>query len=165
VKRTTSRSEFEQIVSEYTNYVFTLSYRILGNRQDAEDVVQETFLKLYNHFGEYDAQKSLRNWICTIAINTSRDYYRSKKHTTTELPIDETNIETVREKADNVEDQLFTQEMLKELNHDMRTALVLFYMERMSIKEIAQSIKRPEQLVKVRLYRARKILMEKFAGA
>jgi len=63
---------FEDLVSDYTALVYALAFRILNDREEARDVAQETFLKVYRHFGRYRGDARLKTWICRIAINQAR---------------------------------------------------------------------------------------------
>jgi RNA polymerase sigma-70 factor (ECF subfamily) len=152
---------FRDLVDTYMEYVYSLSYRILGNGDDAADAVQETFLKLFKNFGRIDREKSLRNWVCTIALNAARDIYRQRKRHAGAFPLDGNAAE--REAGGVTPESAVTAgEVLKALPVKLRSAVVLFYIERMTIKEIARAAKISEPLVKIRLHRARKLLLKKF---
>jgi RNA polymerase sigma-70 factor, ECF subfamily len=63
---------FDQLVEEYQALVYALAFRILNDAEDARDATQETFLKVYRHFGNFRGEASLKTWICRIAINQAR---------------------------------------------------------------------------------------------
>jgi RNA polymerase sigma-70 factor, ECF subfamily len=63
---------FDQLVEEYQTLVYALAFRILNDAEDARDSTQETFLKVYRHFGNFRGEASLKTWICRIAINQAR---------------------------------------------------------------------------------------------
>jgi RNA polymerase sigma-70 factor, ECF subfamily len=63
---------FDQLVEEYQALVYALALRILNDTEDARDATQETFLKIYRHFGNFRGEASLKTWICRIAINQAR---------------------------------------------------------------------------------------------
>jgi RNA polymerase sigma-70 factor, ECF subfamily len=63
---------FDQLVEEYQGLVYALALRILNDAEDARDATQETFLKVYRHFGNFRGEASLKTWICRIAINQAR---------------------------------------------------------------------------------------------
>ena len=67
---------FDEIVNEYQPLVYALSFRILNEAEDARDACQETFLKVYRHFGHFRGEASLKTWICRIAINQARSTER-----------------------------------------------------------------------------------------
>jgi RNA polymerase sigma-70 factor (ECF subfamily) len=80
---------FDQLVEEYQSLVYTLALRILNNAEDARDATQETFLKIYRHFGKFRGDASLKTWICRIAINQARSsdrwLRRRRRNDTTSL--------------------------------------------------------------------------------
>jgi len=72
---------YRLLVERYSRGVFRLAYRMMGNEQDAEDVVQETFLRAYRHLGRWDGRSSFETWIYRIAANYSLDLLRVRKRT------------------------------------------------------------------------------------
>src|SRR5215475_11561109 len=80
---------FDQMVEEYQALVYALALRILNNAEDARDATQETFLKVYRHFGKFRGEASLKTWICRIAINQARSadrwLRRRRRNDTTSL--------------------------------------------------------------------------------
>jgi RNA polymerase sigma-70 factor (ECF subfamily) len=67
------------LVKRYLKIIYGYSYRNVGNSADAEDITQETFLKVWKNIKKFDQSKSFKSWIFTIAKNTSIDYLRKKK--------------------------------------------------------------------------------------
>src|SRR6266853_4658397 len=70
---------FRALVERHSRSVFRLAYRMTGNQQDAEDVVQESFLRAYKQLGKFDERASFGTWLYRIAINCSLDLVRSRK--------------------------------------------------------------------------------------
>jgi RNA polymerase sigma-70 factor, ECF subfamily len=161
-----TREHFKDVVGRYGRYVYTITYRILGNRGDAEDASQETFVKAFRNLDRYDRALGPKNWLCTIALNTARDFYRrSRRHrkTTGNIP----DIENLVDGTDTVSDadsRLDVQKVLGFLDIKYRIVMVLFYMEQYEVKEIAALLKKSTTVIKVRLFRARKIIMERFGA-
>jgi RNA polymerase sigma-70 factor (ECF subfamily) len=154
---------FRQTVFEYTNYAYSLSYRILGNAEDAQDAVQEAFLKLYRNFAKFDTQKSMKNWICTITINTCRDFFRSRRRYKDADNIDDNPVSDQGASSAGVENKIFTQELMQPLDIKYRAVITLFYLEQRSVEEIAVILKRPKTLIKVWLHRARNTMLKNIA--
>lgn len=71
---------FRSLVEEHSAMVFRLAYRMTGNEEDAEDVVQESFLKAHRSFGRFDARSSFGTWIYRIAVNCAIDLIRRRRH-------------------------------------------------------------------------------------
>jgi RNA polymerase sigma-70 factor (ECF subfamily) len=161
VSRPISAEQFSEIVKAYGGYVFTIAFRLLGNAADAEDAAQETFVKAYRHLDSYDETKGPKNWLCTIALNTARDFYRqSARRQSESLGEQHNSIEEGRSSTAGIADQLDAEKMLSVLDINYRSVVMLFYMEQYSIKEIAGMMKKSEAAIKVWLFRARKKIIE-----
>ncbi|MGA2507516.1 MAG: sigma-70 family RNA polymerase sigma factor [Chitinispirillaceae bacterium] len=159
-----SPDRFREIVTQYGGYVYTIAFRMLGNRDDAEEAAQDTFIKAYNNLRRFDRAKGWKNWLCTIALNTARDYYRKtrSRRQKTAAAVDVESVGDDREVAREVESRLDVQKILSLLDIKYRAVIVLFYMEQREIKEIAVLLNKSENLIKVQLFRARKQIIEKF---
>lgn len=155
-----NNTDFAAIVHEYTDYVFNLAYRILGHKDDAKDAVQETFLKLYKSLHQYDSSRQIKSWICTIALNASRDIYRARKRHSQTKNIDDYDIPDKKNTEQWAGQKLDAEKLLLFLPLEYRTVMILFYMEEKSLKEIAGMLGIPVVLVKVRLFRARKMIIK-----
>jgi RNA polymerase sigma-70 factor (ECF subfamily) len=70
---------FRSLVERYSRYVFAVAYRITGSRSDAEDVVQETFLKAYRQLRRFEARSDFRTWLHRITVNAAIDLIRSRR--------------------------------------------------------------------------------------
>lgn len=159
-----TEKKFSEIVEAHADAIFSLSRHILRNKEDAEDAVQETFLKVYRHYHQFEASRSLKNWITAITVNCCCDILRKRKSSPSGEPMDPERFPDKKQGRDKEDAALIVEEVLDRLNPEHRIALLLFYMEGKSIKEIAKIQGIPQVVVKVRLYRARKaaqkILME-----
>jgi RNA polymerase sigma-70 factor (ECF subfamily) len=149
------------LVEIHQGPVFQVSLRILGNREDAADATQATFLKVFERLDQYDAGYRLFSWIYRIAVNEAIDQLkRARPHD--ELPDDllsgaigpEGNID-----ADRVSRALKTG--LHGLPEDYRVALVLRHFSDCSYDEIAMIVGVPEKTVKSRIHSARQLLRER----
>ena len=76
------RDAFRLLVERHTRSVFRLAYRLTGSQTEADDVVQETFLRAYSKLATYQHQASFKTWICRIAVNYSMDMMAKRKHET-----------------------------------------------------------------------------------
>jgi RNA polymerase sigma-70 factor, ECF subfamily len=70
---------FQSLVERHSRYVFHVAYRLTGSSQDAEDVVQETFLKAYRQLSRFEARADFRTWLHRIAVNCSIDFIRARR--------------------------------------------------------------------------------------
>jgi len=165
---------FESLVRRYDRSVFRIAQHITQNREDAEDVVQDAFLKAYQNLGQFQGQSKFYTWLVRIAVNEALMRLRRRRPERT-VSIDE-DIKTdedsmPREIADwspNPE-QLYTQAELKELlgktiqglPPSFRTVFVLRDVEGLSTEETASALELSVPAVKSRLLRARLQLRER----
>jgi RNA polymerase sigma-70 factor, ECF subfamily len=157
-----SKEDFRKIVEEYMDYVYAICRRTLGDAQEARDASQETFFKVYRKWNQYKPEKSLKTWICSIALNTCRDIFRRRKHL---VPAGENMEMLLSDRGSDqaeTENRLMAGEILASLPFDYRNIMVLFYLEQKTVKEISKILRIPPVLVKVRLFRARKQLLKQF---
>lgn len=170
------RREFARLVDAYSGPIYHLGLRMLGNPQDAEDVLQNTFLKALTHMAEFEGRSSLSTWLYRIAANEALMLIRRKKP--------EVNFED--DEADDSEEDLVplhfidwshlpeerllsdegrraTERAIEALPENLRMVFVLRDVEGLSIKETAEALHLSEANVKTRLLRARLRLREQLS--
>jgi RNA polymerase sigma-70 factor, ECF subfamily len=163
---------FGDLVRLHQTAVYNLAYRMLGERGEAEDAAQETFLRAYANLSRYDASRPFRTWLLSIASNHCID--RLRKRRLTWLSLDEpiaphpalnsSEIEPEDAVISNEREAIIAK-MLAELSPDYRAAVVLRYWYDLSYTEIADMLETTESAVKSRLFRARQALAEKMTSA
>lgn len=148
-----TKEEFSQKVMELEEVLFHVSFGILQNAQDCEDVVQEAILKAYAGRDKLKKSQYFKTWLVRILMNECYTFLRKRAR---ELPLDE-EIAWEQEPitAYIKEEYLDLYESMSQLEERDRICVQLFYMEGYSIKEIARVFKVPEGTVKSRLNRAR----------
>jgi RNA polymerase sigma-70 factor, ECF subfamily len=165
---------FAELVGRYQNKIYRLARNITQSNEDAEDVLQETFLKAYSHLDGFQRNSKFYTWIVRIAVNESLMKLRKRKSDRT-VPLDEpldTGEESVaREIAvwdDNPEQRYSREEMqeildeaVESLKPDFRTVFTLRDIEELSTEETAEALDISIPAVKSRLLRARLALREK----
>lgn len=165
---------FSALVSRYQRKIYRLAKNITRNDEDAEDVLQEAFLKAYEHLGKFEGHSKFYTWIVRIAVNEALMKLR-KRRGDREVSLDEPlglgEEEVKREIAvweDNPEQRYSREEMQDILNEavdglkeDFRTVFVLRDIEELSTEETAEVLKISIPAVKSRLLRARLALREK----
>jgi RNA polymerase sigma-70 factor (ECF subfamily) len=165
---------FAALVEQYQNRIYRLAKNITQNDEDAEDVLQEAFLKAYSHLDTFQRNAKFYTWIVRIAVNEALMKLRKRK-TDRSVPLDEpldTGEETVnREIAvwdDNPEQQYSREEIqqildnaVEELKPDFRAVFALRDIEELSTEETAETLGISVPAVKSRLLRARLALREK----
>ena len=156
------------LVNRYQNYVFTLTFRIVKNREDAEEVAQDVFIKAYKYLADFRGTAKFTTWLYTIVNNTSISFLRKKK-----LDIHSLDNEKVFEAADSVDSGMranmveqksklaMVNDAIGLLNPDDAQIITLFYKAEQSLEETAQVLGIETNAAKVRLHRARTRLKEK----
>ncbi|MCL4215882.1 MAG: RNA polymerase sigma factor [Candidatus Hydrogenedentes bacterium] len=151
---------FDRIVEMYTAPIYRHAFRIVRNRQEAEDVTQEAFLKAYRGLGAYDFSKSFRSWLYAIATNTGLNALR-KQRRRREAPFEEAEF---AEAGTNPAARNALKEevavILAELMPRDALLLQLHYAEGMSIREAGDVVGLSEGAAKTALCRARKRMRE-----
>lgn len=169
------RAEFARLVDAYSSSIYRLGLRMLGNAQDAEDVLQNTFLNALTHLSTFEARSSLSTWLYRIAANEALMLIRKKRP---EVNLEDEAAEANREDWDLKptqfvdwsalpEAQLLSSEghamldsAIQTLPESMRLVFLLRDVEGLSIKETADALNLTETNVKTRLLRARMALRE-----
>ncbi len=150
---------YRQIVRDYGNKLMRTCFLMLGNREEAEDVVQETFIKVFEKVGDFRENSGLYTWIYTIALNLSRDRLR-KKTDVLALQDEWTGNDDVESYVEESVDREVLKKELFKLHPMYMEAMVLFYFEELSIKEISKLLDEKEGTIKSRLSRGRNILKD-----
>ena len=161
--RSGDRKAFEALLMQYERPVFNAAYRMLNNRDDAQDITQSVFLKVFENFDQYDPSRRFFSWIYRITLNESINW---KSKTNRLTPLD---IETADE-GKGPEQQLDTEQAsqsvqaaLMTLTSDYRSVVVMKHFLGCSYTEISQVLDIPEKKVKSRLYSARQQLKDALA--
>lgn len=169
--RTGNQDAFEELVKLHQHAVYNLAYRMLGNRTEAEDAAQETFLRAYANLDRYDVARPLRTWLLSITSNYCIDRLRRRRMTL--FSIDEPLPNRTSLHSDEVEPEeavianeraALIQSLLAELSPEYRAAVVLHYWYDYAYQEIAEMLNTSESAVKSRLFRARQALSVKLAA-
>jgi RNA polymerase sigma-70 factor (ECF subfamily) len=168
-----SYAAFEELVNRYEKKIYRLGVNITGSPEDAEDVLQETFLKAFEHLPEFREDARFYTWIVRIAVNEALMKLR-KRRASKEVPVEDSEDDegavTVREFADwkpNPEQQLARAELedilqnaIRALPPSFRTVFYLRDVEDLSTEETAELLNLSVGAVKARLFRARLRLRE-----
>ncbi|SDN80397.1 RNA polymerase sigma factor SigW [Bacillus sp. OK048] len=163
---------FAEIVEIYSNSIYQLGYRMLGNRHEAEDIAQEAFIRAYVNIKSFNQDLKFSTWLFRIATNLCIDRIRKKKpdyyldaevsgtegltmysQLSSNSPLPETELESL-ELQDTVQ-----KEILK-LPEKYRSVIVLKYIEELSLNEISEILDMPLGTVKTRIHRGREALRQ-----
>ncbi len=154
-------TNFDEALRRYQRPVLNFAYRLLGNATEAEDVAQDVFVRVQQHWDDYNPRQKFSTWLFAITRNACLDRLRARKrHPEVPLETAPEPIVSHREVELNETGQLIAA-AVAELPEDQRTALVLAEYHGMSYAEIAGIMKCSEKSVESRLYRAKQTLREK----
>lgn len=145
----------EEIISKYSDILFRICLIILGNKNDAEDALQETIIKYMTKAPVFENEKHEKAWLIKVATNVSKDmhsFFTKRQYI---------NIDDVICYAQEQEETYILETLMK-IPDKFRIVLTLYYVENYSVKEISEIIGKTESAVKMRLQKGRKLLSEKY---
>jgi RNA polymerase sigma-70 factor (ECF subfamily) len=174
VRRVQAQDEmaFREIVDRYQAKVFSIIYGILRNRNDAEDIAQQVFAKIYFSIKNFDFRSSLLTWIYKITVNECYDYLRKKRvrklvyesDFTAEESLRLENSEPASEQSIGVDQKLaqhdYLVKLLGKVSEEDRHLILLKEVEGHSVEELSKMTGMNENTIKVKLFRARQKLVK-----
>jgi len=174
VRRVQARDEmaFREIVDRYHSKVFSIIYGILRNHNDAEDIAQQVFAKVYFSIRNFDFRSSLLTWIYKITVNECYDYLRKKRVRKLVYESDFSEEDAQRLEASDpavdaatpIDTRLAQRDlllkMLSKISKDDRSLILLKEVEGHSVEELAQMTGLNENTIKVKLFRTRQKLLK-----
>ncbi len=178
LRRLRDRDEraFRELIENHRDRVFNITYRMLGNRAEAEDVAQEVFITVFKTIESFREESKFSTWLYRVTVNhcKNRIKYLARRHDRDRDELDETNQATngavngapVRvaqpDKAlASAQMEKLLQEAIAALDDDQRAVVILRDVEDLSIEEICEITGLPDGTVKSRLHRARLVLRKK----
>jgi RNA polymerase sigma-70 factor, ECF subfamily len=166
------QAAFKDLVERFQSKVFSIIYGILRNRNDAEDISQQVFAKIYFSINSFDFRSSLLTWIYKITVNECYDYLRKKKvrKLVYESDFSEDDARKMEssdiavDKGPNADDALAKRDLvaklLSKVSQEDRSLILLKEVEGHSVEELAQMTGMNENTIKVKLFRARQKLLK-----
>ncbi|MCX7957307.1 MAG: RNA polymerase sigma factor [Endomicrobia bacterium] len=165
-----NKEKFGIIIKRYQSYIFSIILRLVGNLEDAKDLAQEIFIKIYYCLPQYNIKHNFKSWIYKIAVNYVLDFMRkknSKKNFENNFIV--VDLSELEHLCSSRTDEKFTEFELKEeaqkilsiiykLKPKYKEVMLLRYIEGLTVDEISDILKISCHNVKVRLYRAIKII-------
>ncbi len=156
---------FEKIYRLTSSYVYNIAFRISNNKDEAEDITQDVFLKIYNNLKYFQFRSAIKTWIYRITLNTAINASKKRsKELTRRADYDEGILykptsDILRERLDREENEVLVGRMLSLLNPEQRACVILRDIQGLSYKEIAQTLRININTVRSRLKRARETLL------
>jgi RNA polymerase sigma-70 factor (ECF subfamily) len=168
---------FAHLVDQNSAPIYRLALKMVGNEQDAEDVLQETFIKAYDHLDDFEGRSKVSTWLYRIAVNESlmllRKHKNSESHIDAGIETDDGDILPVQivdwcclpeKELMSSEARKHIRKAIKTLSDTNRAAFLLRDVEGLSTRDTAEALNISESAVKVRLMRARMQLREELTG-
>lgn len=161
---------FSVIVDRYQSKVFSTAWNYTHDHEEARDLTQEIFIKLYNNLGSYKSKASFSTWLYRIAVNRCIDWTRKKKLPTVSTIYDGNDEETdiydtiadsgggPEETLINLENRAYVRKVVEELPEIYKTVIILYYFEDFSPREISDITDIPKRTIETRLYRGKNLL-------
>jgi RNA polymerase sigma-70 factor (ECF subfamily) len=153
---------FAVLVDRYKDLVFTLSYKMVKNREEAEEISQDTFIKIFKSLNKFKGESKFSTWVYKITYNTCLDRLKKNKKENNVVYIEDFSehqvkaIETVFDTIDEKERNQRIQDCLLLLPSEDAFLLTLYYFDDQSIEEIAKVVDSNANNIKVKLFRSRK---------
>lgn len=155
-------NSFSILVDRYKDLIFTIAIRMLKNREEAEEVAQDIFVKIFKSLSKFKGDSKFSTWIYKIAYNTCLDVLKKYNKQNNFIPIDE-YLEKQKPELENIfdtlvlkEQQVIIQKCLSLLPYEESILLTLYYYEDQSLEEIAKVLNINQNNAKVKLFRIRK---------
>lgn len=158
-----NKQAFEMIINKYKNPLYATILRMTKNPHDAQDLVQESFIKVYQQLEKYKETGSFSSWLYRVAMNHCMDEFRKKRYKMKSIEIDEGKViagdhpEIIfmkKEKSRQVE------RLISTLPEDERIIILLRYVNELSYQEISELVNMPLSTVRNKLHRAKKKMRE-----
>ena len=156
---------FAFLIERYKDMVFTLAVKMTKNREEAEEVSQDAFLKAFKYLPKFKGDSKFSTWLYKIAYHTSLDAIKKYSSHRNNITIDEitinyiSSVETILDGIERKERAIVINNCLEKLPEDEKAILLFFYFKELSLKEIVEITSMSEANVKVKLHRARKKLL------
>ena len=156
---------FAYLVDNYKNMVYSLALKMTKNREEAEEVSQDTFIKAYKNLSNFKGDSKFSTWLYRIAYHACLDTIKKNKNHNQSFEINEItfnqikSVETILEGIERKEREKIIDECLLKLPEEERSIIWMFYYDELSLKEIIEVTSLSEANIKVKLHRARKKLL------
>ncbi|MDZ7934357.1 MAG: sigma-70 family RNA polymerase sigma factor [Emticicia sp.] len=163
--RTGDKSAYKELINRHKDYAFTVAYRILNNREDAEEVAQDAFMQVFGALQSFNAESKFTTWFYRIVFNAALMQKRKNKIESVDIE-NSSEAFLVSHSSDSAEDlrknerKMAIQKALQNLSADDATMITLFYLKELSLEEIAEITGISAETAKVKIHRARKRLAE-----
>jgi RNA polymerase sigma factor (sigma-70 family) len=159
---------YSELVKRHQRFVFTLAMRYARNREDAEEIAQDCFIKAYRALGTFKQDSKFSTWLYTITYTTAMTFLRRKRLLTESIDADENAIQLENQISDfnangieKTSAHVYLNQAIGQLLPDDAAIITLFYKGEQSLEEIGKALNMEATTIKVKLHRARTRLKDK----
>ena len=163
-----NQAAYADLIKRHQRFVFTLAIRFSKNREDAEEIAQDCFVKAYRSLSNFQRQSKFSTWLYSIVYTTAMTFLRKKRVDTDSIDDENTYIQLENSasshdanSAENKSRSYYLNQAITQLLPDDAAVITLFYMGEQSLEEIGKTLGIEPNTVKVKLFRARQRLKEK----
>jgi len=159
------RAAFRLVYDEFSGFVYTVAFGVAANREDADDITQEVFMKTFKSLGQFEGRSSLKTWLYRLTVNTALNYVkRSSRYASRKVDMEGAihflrAEEKTTEILENKDREKVLAGLLGLLSEDQKRCIILRELEGMDYREMASTLKINVNTVRTRLKRAREKLM------
>lgn len=154
---------FEELIQRYKNKVYTLCYRIIGNASDAEDLMQEIFMRVFVALPSFEERAKFSTWLYRVTYNHCLNFLAKQRHSGARN--EAYTRQTARDLSrDSPEMSAVLEQALLRLDKEQRSLLIMKYIMDLEVREIAATLGISQSAVKMRLLRARDELRALYSG-
>lgn len=154
-------SDYIALIDKHKDLAYNIAFKITKNEQDSEEIVQDSFVKVFSGLGDFKNESQFSTWLYKIVYNTAISAIRRKKFHSVEIidnvsnNLENNQIESVLNNLNEYDRKILVGEALSKLNELDYTILSLFYFEELSLKEISKVVGKNSNYLKVLIQRAR----------
>jgi RNA polymerase sigma factor (sigma-70 family) len=156
-------SQYSHVIDQYKNMAYSIAFRILNNNEDAEEAVQDSFLRAYNALHSFKGESKFSTWLYKIVVNTSINKSKGRRQFVNDINIDDLSEDHLAADVEPVLKKLVQQDRIKFVNLALdklmmedRLLLTLYYLNENSIAEISAITSISGENIKMKIHRARK---------
>jgi RNA polymerase sigma-70 factor (ECF subfamily) len=165
------RSAFADLVEKYRGPIFNLAYRMTGSREDADDLTQETFIRVYQNLRRYDRSRKFFTWLYTISINLIRNHLKKNARDVSHLAANSSSLEHQVQGHESGEGDMLSndrmirlQQVIRNLPVDLREVIILKFVQDLTFEEVANVTGDSVSAVKMRIYRGLEKMKQMMEG-
>jgi RNA polymerase sigma-70 factor, ECF subfamily len=158
---------FRVLVQRHQGYVYALAFRLVCDENDAEDIVQDTFIRVWRHLSSYDPRVRFTTWIYTIAVNLAYDRLKARKRRHWMIPLASAE-EDASAGEDRVDERITNRDLARRIKEfadhlpvKQRLVFLLRDIQDFTVKEVAQTLEMSQNAVKANLCYARRSIRKK----